>query len=250
MAEAGAPLVSVIIPAYDRERLVGDAIDSVLLQDVPLELIVVDDGSTDGTADAIRAYGDVLRYHHQENRGIAGARNAGIALAQGEFLAFLDSDDVWMPEKLAHQFAALDANPELEAVFGHAEQFYDDAVDDEFRRRHPIKVQNAPATLSAAMLIHRAAFDRVGPFDPSVDYGVDVDWYLRANEVGLRTDVLTEIVYRRRLHENNVNTTDGAEANRARLRAIRRSLDRRRAAASATDTDPVAPQPPALGGTS
>ena len=233
MSSVAEPVVSVVIPAYDRERLVGEAIDSVLAQDVPLELIVVDDGSTDGTAAAVQAYGDRVRYHYQENRGIAGARNAGIALAHCSLLAFLDSDDVWMPNKLSRQLAALEADPQLEAVFGHAEQFYDPAVDDEFRRRHPIKVQNSPATLSAAMLIRREAFERVGPFDATVDSGVDVDWYLRARDVGLRTQVLPDIVYRRRLQATNLNPTDGEAANRARLRAIKRSLDRRRAQASA-----------------
>lgn len=229
-------LVSVIIPAYNRERLVGEAIDSVLAQEVPLELIVVDDGSTDGTADVIASYGDAVRYVHQDNKGIAGARNTGIALARGPYLAFLDSDDVWMPEKLARQLAVLDRDPEIEAVFGHVVQFYDDAVDEEFRRRHPIKLQNAPATLSAALLIRRESFERVGPFNSEVDSGVDVDWYLRAQEVKLRSEVLPDVVYRRRLHATNLNTTDGVAANRARLLAIKRSLDRRRAAASDATT--------------
>ena len=243
MFESSPSRVSVVIPAYNRERLVAEAIDSVLAQSVPLELIVVDDGSTDGTAEVVSAYGDAVRYHWQANQGIAGARNTGIALSRGPLLAFLDSDDVWMPEKLAHQLALLDGDPHLEAVFGHAEQFYDPSVDETFRRHHPIKVQNVPATLSAAMLIRRAAFDRVGLFNPEVDYGVDVDWYLRAQEAGLRSHVLPEIVYRRRIHEQNINTTDGAEANRARLRAIKRSLDRRRAAAAARTVAPATARP-------
>jgi glycosyltransferase involved in cell wall biosynthesis len=242
MSNIAGPIVSVVIPAFNRERLVGEAIDSVLAQDSPLELIVVDDGSTDGTAAVVQAYGDALRYHYQENRGISGARNAGVALANGAFLAFLDSDDVWTANKLPRQLAALEADPSLEAVFGHAEQFYDTSVDDAFRSRHPIKVQNVPATLSTAMLIRRESFDRVGPFDATVDFGVDVDWYLRAREVGLRTEILPDVVYRRRLHADNVGRTNGAEANLARLRALRRSLDRRRAAV-ATESTTTAPPP-------
>lgn len=225
-------VVSVVIPAFNRERLVGEAIDSVLSQPVPLELIVVDDGSSDGTAAVVAAYGDAVRYQYQENRGIAGARNTGIGLAGAPYLAFLDSDDVWMPNKLQHQLAAFERNPELEAVFGHADQFYDDSVDEEFRRRHPIKAQDVPATLSAAMLIRREAFERIGPFDSNFDYGVDVDWYLRATEASLRLEILPEVVYRRRLHANNINTDHGAEANRVRILALKRSLDRRRAAAA------------------
>ncbi len=240
MVGSSAPVVSVVIPAYNRAGLVAESIDSVLAQDVPLELIVVDDGSTDGTAEVVQSYGEAVRYEYQANGGIAAARNSGIGLATATLLAFLDSDDVWMPNKLVHQLAALDADPALEAVFGQAEQFYDDAVDAEFRRRHPIKVQNGPATLSAAMLIRREAFERVGPFNSDVDYGVDVDWYLRAKEAGLRTEVLPEVVYRRRLHESNIGTTDGEAANRARLIAIKRSLDRRRAAAAGVTETTVA----------
>jgi glycosyltransferase involved in cell wall biosynthesis len=109
-----APQVSVVIPAYNAAWCVGRAIDSVLAQTFrDFELIVVDDGSTDGTAAVLAAYGDKLRVVAQANGGMSNARNAGIRAASGRYLAFLDADDRWLPDKLARQVALLDARPEL-----------------------------------------------------------------------------------------------------------------------------------------
>lgn len=109
-----APQVSVVIPAHNAAWCVGRAIDSVLAQSFSdFELIVVDDGSSDGTAAVLAGYGDRLRVLAQANGGMSNARNAGIRAARGRYLAFLDADDRWLPEKLARQVALLDARPEL-----------------------------------------------------------------------------------------------------------------------------------------
>lgn len=98
------PLISVIIPTYNREKFIGKAIDSVLRQGFPdLEIIVIDDGSTDGTRKVLEAYGDTVRCIYQENSGVSSARNSGIRSARGMWLAFLDSDDEWMPDYLSAQ---------------------------------------------------------------------------------------------------------------------------------------------------
>jgi glycosyltransferase involved in cell wall biosynthesis len=224
-------LISVVIPTFNREaRLLGAAIESVLAQDVPsLELIVVDDGSETSSAQIVERYGDPVRLHEKENGGIASARNAGVALCRGDLLAFLDSDDLWEPDKLARQVEALRSDPELEGVFGQAEQFYDVEVDDEFKRRHPIKKHIVDAWLSSAMLIRREAFDRIGIFAEDRSISPDVDWFLRATEAGLRVAMLPHVVYRRRIHTTNHNVANSSAGTRARLLALKRSLDRRRA---------------------
>src|SRR4051812_5349711 len=101
------PLVSVIIPAYNRKAMLCESIDSVLAQNCrDFELIVVDDGSTDGTADELAArYGTRIRVLKQANRGVAAARNLGVSRSCGEYIAFLDSDDLWKPGKLTAQIA-------------------------------------------------------------------------------------------------------------------------------------------------
>lgn len=223
-------LISVVIPTFNREpRMLGAALDSVLAQDVPsLEIIVVDDGSATSAAQFVQTYGHPVRFYEQSNGGISSARNAGVALSRGNLLAFLDSDDLWQPDKLARQVEALRSDPELEAVFGQAEQFYDTDVDDAFKRRHPIKQRILDAWLSSAMLIRREAFDRIGIFEDDRSVSPDVDWFLRAKEAGLRVAMLSHVVYRRRIHTTNHNVNDSGEGNRARLVALKRSLDRRR----------------------
>lgn len=112
--------ISVVIPAFNNERHLGRAIDSVLAQTRPAEeLIVVDDGSTDRTGEVARAYGDKIRYLRQENAGASAARNAGIRAAAGEWIAFLDADDEWLPDKLALQTEHLENHPELPWTCGN-----------------------------------------------------------------------------------------------------------------------------------
>ena len=119
------PRVSVVIPTYNRGASIGRAIDSALAQSVPVEIIVVDDGSTDDTAERLRRYGDRIRVITQTNQGVAPARNRGVAEARGEFVAFLDSDDEWLPHKLERQLALMDANPEV-ALVAAAVEYVDD----------------------------------------------------------------------------------------------------------------------------
>lgn len=108
------PKISVVIPTYNRAGCVGDAIDSVLSQTyADYEIIVVDDGSTDETRKTLERYGDRIRYIHQENAGVSAARNRGIMEARGEWVAFLDSDDEWLPEKLSMQMECLSRHPDV-----------------------------------------------------------------------------------------------------------------------------------------
>jgi hypothetical protein len=115
----GTPgLVSVVIPTYNRAHLIGAAIESALDQTYePIEIVVADDGSTDGTADAVAAYGSRVHYHRQANAGVSAARNLGLRHARGEFIAFLDSDDRWHPWKIAAQVAVLAQRSEVGMVW-------------------------------------------------------------------------------------------------------------------------------------
>ena len=111
--------VSVIIPTYNRAHYLSEAIDSILnqdIQDCQIEIIVVDDGSTDNTKEVLKKYGSRVRYIYQDNRGAGPARNRGIDEATGEWICFLDSDDRWLPGKLTLQFKVLDAFPGYDAI--------------------------------------------------------------------------------------------------------------------------------------
>jgi glycosyltransferase involved in cell wall biosynthesis len=113
-SDAPAPLVSVVIPTYNYARFVSEAVDSVLAQTYPsLEVVVVDDGSTDDTREVLARYGDRIRYIYQPNAGLPAARNTGIKAARGEFIGLLDSDDVFHPRKFELQMRYMLAHPEV-----------------------------------------------------------------------------------------------------------------------------------------
>ena len=118
-------LISCIVPVYNGERYLKEALDSILTQSYrPLEIIVVDDGSTDGTAEVVAGYGERVRYVWQSNAGPWIARNLGLSATQGEFISFLDADDLWHAEKLARQMARFEARPELDLCVTHLQNFW------------------------------------------------------------------------------------------------------------------------------
>lgn len=223
------PLISVLIGVYDGEAYLGEAIESVLSQDyAPVEVIVVDDGSTDGSADVARTFPGV-RVLQQENAGNGGARNRAVAEASGELYAFLDADDRFTPGKLSLQKAALDADPGLDMVFGHVSEFLSPELDEETRSKlRPPAPEPMPWTSPNLMLIRRESFERVGPFATDVRVGVTVDWFARAAEAGLRHSILPEVVLERRLHTQNNGLRESASRTQY-LEVIRRAMERRRA---------------------
>jgi len=225
--------ISVIIPVFDRAlRLLDEAIESALVQTRPPdEIIVVDDGSVEPVAPHLAAtYRDAVMAVRQDNAGIGPARNLGLDHATGDLVTFLDSDDVWLPDKTEVQLAALEADAELEAVYGQAEQFYDDETDDEYRARHPIMRTVIESWTTVAVLMRRSALDRIGPF-AAQSQSVDIDWQARARSVDVRSVMLDRVVYRRRLHNSNMGLTRSDEGNPALLKALRDHLHRQRGGA-------------------
>jgi glycosyltransferase involved in cell wall biosynthesis len=222
MAETKAPLVSVIVPAYNAAPFIAEALESVLRQDYrPIEVIVVDDGSADATAEIARSFGPPVLVLGQAHAGIGAARNAAIAAAYGELLAFLDADDLWTPGKLSRQVSQLEADSSLDMVFGQAVEFRT-ADDGRIVERPP-----ASGLLPGAALIRMDAFHRVGWFRTNLRVGEFIDWYARATESGLRSAIRSEPVLRRRIHKSNTGTIDKA-ACVDYISVVRAALERRR----------------------
>ncbi len=222
------PLVSVIIPVYNCERYVEAAIQSVLAQThTSTEIIVIDDGSTDATADAVKQYVPQIKYVFQSNKGPDSARNHGIDLAVGSFFSFLDADDLWIRDKLALQLEAFTKDPNLDAVFGHIEQFISGELDESIRPRVVMRPGPIPGYTFESMLIRRDSFFRVGKFGTDHTLGAFLDWHAQAREKGLKILMLPEIVASRRIHFNNLGIRR-ANAQSDYLRLIKRILDRRR----------------------
>lgn len=122
----GDPLVSVVIPAFNVAPYIGEAIESVLGQELKdVEILAIDDGSTDGTREAVGRYGSAVTYIYQPNQGVSAARNAGIRLARGKYVAFLDADDAWLPDKLERQVRLFEVSPEVDVVFSDYEEVGD-----------------------------------------------------------------------------------------------------------------------------
>ena len=163
-------------------------------------------------------------------RGSAPRSTRASAGARGAFLAFLDADDLWVEVKLARQLDALAADPGLDAVFGHVEQFVSPDVEEAARPALPDALRLAPGYLTGTLLIRAAAFHRVGSFDPRWQIGNFIDWYLRAQEAGLRSAMLPEVLLRRRLHADNMGTRERASRH-AYARILKHALDRRRSPA-------------------
>jgi glycosyltransferase involved in cell wall biosynthesis len=225
------PLISVMVGVYNAAPYLAEAIESVLAQDYePLELIVVDDGSDDGSADVAKSF-PVVKYLFQENAGNGAARNRAVEAATGELFAFVDADDRFTPGKLTLQKTALDADPGLDMVFGHVQEFLSPELDEETRAAlRPPAPEPMPWTAPNLMLIRRASFLRVGLFSTTFRVGVTVDWFARASEAGLRYAVLPEVVLERRLHTQN-NGLRERGARTQYLDVIRAAMERRRAAA-------------------
>ena len=221
-------LVSVIIPVFNGERYLAEAIESALAQTYrPIEIVVVDDGSTDGTAEAVKPFIPPVRYVHQPNGGTGAARNRGIEEARGDFFAFLDADDLWQPEKLALQMAAFEADPKADIVFGHLQQFFSPDVDESLKEKIACDTTIVPGYLPSALVVGRDSFFRVGLYETHWKIGQDVSWVMRAMEQGLKMVMIPEVVFRRRIHSSNKGITQRAFITQ-RVRIIKASLDRRR----------------------
>ena len=221
-------LVSVIMPVYNGESYLVEAIESVLSQTYqPIEIIVVDDGSTDHSATLIKRFAPLVRYYFQTNSGTAAARNLGTHVARGSFFAFLDQDDLWVENKVTLQIAAFDSEPKPDLVFGHVRQFHSPDLDQSLRNRIHCPSSPMPGYSPSAMLVKREAFFRVGPFDTSWQVGEWANWYVRATELKLAMMMLPDLVTWRRLHGANKGLLQRQSVTEY-ARILKASLDRRR----------------------
>jgi len=184
------PKVSVIIPTYNRRDYVQEAVRSVLAQTYQdFELIVVDDGSTDGTGEALEQFGPRIRYVYQQNQGETAATNRGIRMAVGQFVAILHSDDLWVPYKLERQVAYLDAHPDVALVCSSVltidpdGQLLGEQIEKKFHLPEGLvsfetMFWNCPVNVTT-VLAKREALFTVGLFDETMRYCADWDMWAR-----------------------------------------------------------------------
>jgi GT2 family glycosyltransferase len=221
------PLISVIMPVYNAERFVGEAIQSVLRQEYPnVEVICVDDGSTDASAQIVQAFGPVVRYVYQQNQGPAAARNRAFDFVRGEFVTFLDNDDLYPDYKFRKQLATFTAEPTLDVVFGKTQYVFLDGSNPE-RFHFPDESRKVWNILLGAGLFRTSVFRRIGLFNEELRIGEDGDWYNRPREQGVHIRTTDEVMLYYRHHDANY-TRDQELVKSTLLKAIKYSLDRRR----------------------
>jgi len=220
------PLVSVVTAVYNGEDFLEEALQSLFAQDYePFESIVVDDGSSDRSGDIAQSF--PVRYVRQENAGAAAARNVGIGLATGQYVTFLDADDVLPPNKLTLQASHLMDNPNVGCVVGRQEIRFEGVEPPEWLKHDPVYGDVEGIPLLAAMLT-REALETVGGFDPTFGFAEDRDLFVRLREAGIEIAVLAEIVLYRRFHGENQNFKPPAEV--PLFRSLKAKLDRTREA--------------------
>lgn len=223
-------LISCVVPAFNAERYLGEALDSILAQKHrPIEVVVVDDGSTDGTSDVATSYPNEVRCIRQENGGPAAALNRGIKEARGEFVSFLAADDLWHEEKLALQMAEFAADENLDLCVTHIQNFWGPELQEEAKRFENHRIaQPMPGYLCVTMLAKADVFARVGDFNDSLQHGNDIDWFMRAREKEIVIRLLPDVLVHRRLHQTNRSRNLASNSRDTILEILKASIDRGR----------------------
>ena len=199
-------LISCVIPVFNGERFLGEALESVLAQTYqPVEIIVVDDGSTDGTAEVAAHYHKQISFLRQSNQGPATARNLGLSVARGEYIAFLDGDDLWHPEKLKGQIKRLQEHPEIDLCFTRFQHFWVPELAEEAERYqgHPLS-HPLSAYLMSSLLVRYTVFEKFGQPDNGLRGNENLIWYFRAAGRGAVIEVVPDVLTHRRIHGTNI----------------------------------------------
>ena len=224
-----SPLVSCIVPVFNGEPYLREAVESILAQTHrPLEIVIADDGSTDASPRIAREFGKGIRYVRQDTAGPSATRNFGLAAATGAFVAFLEADDLWHPEKLSRQIARFDARPELDVCVTHARNVWIPELATEARRRGDPRAQGVPGFIVSAIVARRTLFERVGLFDTTLTFTGHTDWLLRAVDHGGVVEALPEVLTYHRMHHTNLTRRRAAACRAEYLRMLSMSLARRR----------------------
>ncbi len=221
------PLVSVILPVHNGAKYLKMALDSVFSQTYQaLEIIVIDDGSEDDSASIVNSYRD-LELIRQGNQGVAAARNVGIASAHGDFIAFIDQDDMWLPPKIETQVRLLYESDDLGYVLVYQKMFIDPGMTMPLWLKPDLFNIAHPAYIPSALMVRKAVFNKIGVFNHELIYASDSDWFARATKAGITKAIVEETLVHRRIHQANESRHIQANLNEL-LIMVKSSLDRQR----------------------
>ncbi len=217
------------MPVYNAGAYLSESLDSFLAgADENSEIVCVDDGSTDGSQKTLESYGEKISYHRQPHRGVNAARNQAVKLSRGEYLMFLDADDMCAPGRAAAQREAFRENPAPDIVFGRVQEFISPELPERERKKFSCSTVPVPACVPGAMMIRKDSFLNVGFFKEDLGLASFMEWYARAQEAGLRVKVLEETVLCRRIHGGNFSVRERAQLGSEYTSTLKNILDRRR----------------------
>jgi len=227
--DADSVSISVVIPVHDGASFLADALRSVHAQSCPvLECLVVDDGSRDGSAAVAAGLG--ARVITTDHCGISHARNVGVAAACGEWIAFLDADDMWTDDSLAARMSHVAEHQELDYVYGLMTDFVD--PDDPPPPWVPRARVDERVGMMSTFVVRADVLARTGPFDESLSIGEDIEWLARATDAGARSACLEAVLARHRLHGHSATVRDASMGRAALTRIVRESVQRKRTGAT------------------
>jgi glycosyltransferase involved in cell wall biosynthesis len=222
------PLVSVVIPVKNGARFLPDALGDVAAQTYPHhEIVVVDGRSTDGSAEIARSFPGV-RCVEQEGDGFPDAWNIGIEAARGELIAFLDSDDRWLPRKLEAQVGALARDPQADFAICHVRFFLEPGKPCPPGFDPKLLERDHVANMPSALLARRSVFETIGNFPTDFDIASDIDWFARLKDSDLGRLVVPETLVKKRVHDSNLSYFAASAMPRELLRILRDSVARQR----------------------
>ncbi|MDX1642678.1 MAG: glycosyltransferase family A protein [Balneolaceae bacterium] len=219
------PFISVVLPVYNGEKFIGEAIRSVLAQEYkPIEIIVVNDGSTDQTEKCLEEFKGKLSVIKQQNSGPSSARNRGIEAAKGDYITFIDADDVWAPGNISFHIEQFKSFSELEISVGLTAEM-------DFESAETLDAETAASNsflhlVMGASMMKQTVFNDVGLFDEELILRQDTDWFLRARELEKNIAIGKELVLFYRKHQNN-RTNDRIKANYYMFKLLKKAKDRK-----------------------
>ncbi|MDP1574642.1 MAG: glycosyltransferase [Coxiellaceae bacterium] len=221
------PFVSIIIPVYNGEKYLSDAIQSILAQTYKnYEIWVIDNASIDRSAEIANSF-SVVHYLYEAKADINIARNKGISCARGDYIAFLDQDDIWEPNKLALQVHCLNEFKDYVGVIGLTRFFLESGCVKPHWLKQSFLEKPQNAYFPSVILIRKTVFDVVGLFDTQFRLAADVDWFFKIKQEGMVIAELPEVLLNRRIHGENASGNVGATQHELLLIA-KKSLKNRR----------------------
>lgn len=223
------PLVSVVMPVKNGERFLHESINSILKQDYPsIEIIIVDGQSTDNTPEIIKSYPEVQYIYQDNNPGIPYAKNLGISIAHGEFVAFTSHDDIWAENKLKMQIDYLIKHPHVQYTITKIKFFLEPGCSIPFGFNKKLMNGEHIGKMPETLVTRKSLFDSIGVFSTEFNFMEDIDWFNRADLNNIPMAVIDEVLLHKRIHDTNVSydSFKNPKINREILSLLKKSIDR------------------------